>query len=210
MTVLSVSSALIIGQQRKGSMRNGHVVIGSYSSIFVYSSRTSASQHNRCLSWYTTALLMLQVLSGDRQKRWRWLLAMMCYRFALRISHHLAGRTPDAAGNTTNNSTSNSSSNSNSSNGSSSESSSSGSSSSSSSSKHKKRSASAGGSSAQSDTPVTETGTVQPEGALRHELQQRRRRLLYSSLELLSELADMGGGRCVKPNLAFSVTTVSS
>jgi hypothetical protein len=116
---------------------------------------------------------------------------MMCYRFALRISHHLAGRTPDATGS----STSNNSSSSSSTNSSSSKASSNSSSSSSSSSKHKKRSTAAGAST-QSDTPVTETGTVQPEGALRHELQQRRRRLLYSSLELLSELADMGGGRC--------------
>jgi hypothetical protein len=160
----------------------------------MYSSSTSASQYSRCLSWYTNALLILQVLSGDRQKRWRWLLAMMCYRFALRISHHLAGRTPDATGSSSTN-TNTSSNNSSSTNSSNSKSSSS--SSSSSSSKHKKRSATAGGSSAHSDTPVTETGTVQPEGALRHELQQRRRRLLYSSLELLSELADMGGGRYV-------------
>jgi hypothetical protein len=157
-----------------------------------------AAQYASYLSLHATALLMLQVLSGDRQKRWRWLLAMMCYRFALRISHHLAGRTPDATGssNTTNTS-------SNSSSTSSSNTKSSSSSSSSSSSKHKKRSAAAGAS-AQSDTPVTETDTVQPEGALRHELQQRRRRLLYSSLELLSELADMGGGRCVKASISIA------
>ncbi|KAG5177005.1 hypothetical protein JKP88DRAFT_350838 [Tribonema minus] len=91
----------------------------------------------------------LQALSGERQKRWRWLLAMMCYRFALRISHHLAGVADSSMGLD-------------------------------------------GGGGGGAWAKGTQTA---PEGDLREQLQRRRRRLLHNSLQLLSELAEMGGGR---------------
>ncbi|CAN0521499.1 unnamed protein product, partial [Ectocarpus sp. 12 AP-2014] len=110
----------------------------------------------------------VSALSRQRHRRWKWLLAMLCYRFALRISHHTrrqfwgrggrpaAGR--GSAGGRTGNDPGTSSSSSD----------------------------------FEARGPLDVSPSAGPEVVRR--LQRRQRQLLENSLELLEELAELGGG----------------
>eukprot|EP00903_Cladosiphon_okamuranus_P008405 g8081.t1 len=99
----------------------------------------------------------VSALSRQRNRRWKWLLAMLCYRFALRISHHT--RQPWCRGG---------------------------------------RAGKDGGERGSSSSSAGKHGPVdvspQPGPEVVRQLRRRQRHLLENSLQLLEELAELGGG----------------